>query len=399
MLGKRLYYEGDRARGLEYLEQAIKLMEKADRHDRDHLLHCQLNVLSTLYHKELDYEKALETDRHNVKVTFEGNRWGTYSQVQQIDQRTALAKLAKTLIIMGRTEEADEAYQRWQQVEIDGFNSRDYFIVDYLHQRGKYHEAACIYEGLIEQMRVHGDTLGDMMRFAKNGLADVCKNMGDFEQAASLYEQVLVISDTLNVRQARSNALELAKLYETQEKDRQIATQRFRITMMGGVLTVVLIMMAGILYYTHTIRKKNRLMRQAIDDVAKAQEAVDVEVINDVDENKELFLKIDRRIDEEKLFLNPDLNRDSICELFGIDKNRIGQIIKAYSDSDNLSAYLNRKRIQYAVLQMRKHPNWKMQAIAESCGIPSISSFNRIFKQVYGMSPTDYMQHGSLRWI
>ena len=96
--------------------------------------------------------------------------------------------------------------------------------------------------------------------------------------------------------------------------------------------------------------------------------------------------------EEEKLFLNPDLSRDDICEMFDVDKNKIGQIIKAYSGSNNLSAYLNRKRVQYAVLQMRKHPNWKIPAIAESCGIPSISSFNRVFKQVFGMSPTDFAQ-------
>lgn len=98
MLGKRLFYEGDKVRGFDYLEQAVNLMEKTNRYDKDHLLHSQLNVLSTLYHKDLNYEKALETDQRNVKVTFEGNNWGTYSQIQQQDQRVALAKLAKTLI-------------------------------------------------------------------------------------------------------------------------------------------------------------------------------------------------------------------------------------------------------------------------------------------------------------
>lgn len=395
MLGKNLYYEGDKARGFSYLEHAVKLMENTDRHDKDHILHSQLNVLSTLYHKDMNYEKALETDRWNVRVTTEGTRWGVYPQIQQQDQRTALAKLAKTLVIMGCEAEADQAYQQWKEVEIDGFNVRDYFIVDYLSARGKYQEAADIYESLIGQIKVHGDTLGDMMHYAKKGLADACKGMGDFERATALYEQVLAISDSLQARQTRSNALELAALYETQEKDKQLAQQRIRFTVIGGILIVVLLLLAGILYYTHIIRKKNRLMRQAIDDFAKAQAAADAEPV--IDDNQMLFQRIDRRIDEEKLFLNPDLNRDSLCELFGIDKNRMGQVIKAYSDSDNLSAYLNRKRMQYAVVQMREHPNWKMQAIAESCGIPSISSFNRVFKQVYGMSPTDYIHKDSPR--
>lgn len=397
MLGKRLFYEGDKVRGFDYLEQAVNLMEKTNRYDKDHLLHSQLNVLSTLYHKDLNYEKALETDQRNVIVTFEGNNWGTYPQIQQQDQRVALAKLAKTLITMGRDEEADQAYQQWKEVEIDGFNVRDYFIVDYLSARGKFQEAADIYESLIGQIKTHGDTLGDMMHYAKKGLADVCKSLGDFERSTSLYEQVLEISDTLQARQTRNNVLELAALYEAQEKDRQIQEQRIRISVIGSVLGVVLLLLAGILYYTYVMRKKNSLMRQAIDDMAKFHEAADTEREKNVDADKELFLNIDRRIDEDKLFLNPDTNRDSLCEQFGIDKNRIAQLIKTYGDSDNLSAYLNRKRIQYAVVQMRKHPNWKMQAIAELCGIPSISSFNRVFKQVYGMSPTDYIHKDSPR--
>ena len=195
-----------------------------------------------------------------------------------------------------------------------------------------------------------------------------------------------------NFSQTQGDALKVAEYYEMRKKDRLIAEQKNGLILLGGLLVIILILFVGTLCYTHMIWKTNRLMRQAIDNMTKVQETTDLGNGNTIDENKELFLRIDRCIEEEKLFLNPDLNRDDICEMFDIDKNKIGQIIKAYSGSNNLSAYLNRKRVQYAVLQMRKHPNWKIPAIAEACGIPSISSFNRIFKQVFGMSPTDFAQ-------
>ena len=52
------------------------------------------------------------------------------------------------------------------------------------------------------------------MNTAKWGLADVYQNMGCYQQAAELYEQVLEIQDTLKSRKARNTALELAAAYQ-----------------------------------------------------------------------------------------------------------------------------------------------------------------------------------------
>ena len=38
-MGKRIYYEGDRQQGIQYVSEAIDLMAKTDREDADHLTH------------------------------------------------------------------------------------------------------------------------------------------------------------------------------------------------------------------------------------------------------------------------------------------------------------------------------------------------------------------------
>lgn len=393
MLGKRLYYEGDKVKSFDFIEQAVKLMANSNRHDKDHLLHCQLNVLSTLYHKELNYEKAFKTDQYNVKITFEGKNWGTYPQIQQQDQRTALAKMAKTLVMMERYEEADAAYRQWLDVKIDGYNTRDYFIVDYLRARGKYREAADIYERLTEQICAHGDSLSDIMRYAKESLAEIYVSLGDSQRASELYRQVLVISDTLTARQSRSNTQEFAVLYETQEKERQIANRNRWLIISTCAIFVMVLLLAALFYNNIIIRRKNHFMKLAINDFANYKETSStIQDNGEVEDDKKLFMQLDHTVDERLLFLNPDVNRDTLCNIIGIDKNQMGRIIKAHSGADNLTAYLNRKRMQHAVILMRKNPNWKIQAIADACGIPSISTFNRVFKQVYGMTPTEYLK-------
>ena len=401
MMGKRLFYEGDKQKGLEYVEKAIDMMAETGRTDTDHLIHAQLNVLITLYNAAKERQKALSACERNVRLTQEGNRWDD-SNLHQRDKRVALSKLALTAIRMGLTAKADSAYAQWQAVPYEGYDHRAYFIVDYLRERGLYQEASKIYEELIGQIRSHGDTLGQMMQFAKWNLAEVLQKTGEHRRAANLYVEVLEIGDTLQARQARSNAQELAALYETQEKERQLHSRELWIT--GLVIAVcALLLVIGIMVgHSRKIRQKNRLMRQAIDEMVDYREAM--LLTNDSlppamsDEpqgdnaDQRIFMRMDRMIDEQQLYLNPNLNRDELCVLVKMDKNRMGSIIKQYSGETNLTAYINRKRMLHAIRLMRKHPEWTILAVAQSSGITNTATFNRIFRQNFGMSPTEYLK-------
>ena len=68
-------------------------------------------------------------------------------------------------------QRADSAYDAWKAVQYEGNHTRDYFIVDYMKKRGRYQEAATIYNDLIHRVQQQGDTLGEMMNTAKWGLS------------------------------------------------------------------------------------------------------------------------------------------------------------------------------------------------------------------------------------
>ena len=186
-MGKRIYYEGDRQQGVRYVNEAIDLMAKTDREDADHLTHSQMIILAGLYSDMNDLDNALRTDERNVRLTMEGTRWGNTPQLQLIDRRMALAKTAYCLAKMGNFQRADSVYTAWQSVQYEGDHTRDYFIADYLRERGRYPEAVKVNDDLIQKIRAHGDTLGEMMNCAKWGLAEVYQKMGNYKQAADLY--------------------------------------------------------------------------------------------------------------------------------------------------------------------------------------------------------------------
>lgn len=75
--------------------------------------------------------------------------------------------------------------------------------------------------------------------------------------------------------------------------------------------------------------------------------------------------------------------------LIGVTKNRIGQIVQAGAGT-NLAGYLNGLRMEYAAQQLIRHPEYTVQAIAREAGIPNLSSFHRLFKTRFGMTPAEF---------
>lgn len=106
-------------------------------------------------------------------------------------------------------------------------------------------------------------------------------------------------------------------------------------------------------------------------------------------EDQILFKTLDRIVVRQNLFLNPNLSREELMRLMQVNKNHFGQIIQQHTGS-NVTTYINNKRLEYAAKLLQTHSNYTIAAIAESCGIPNVPTFNRLFKAKFGMTPTEF---------
>ena len=261
-MGKRLFYEGDQQQGIKYVNDAVDMATKIDLPTTDHIIHGHLIILAGLYGNMKDYDNALKVDERNLRLTEEGTRWGDDPTTQLIDRRMALAKMAFVLAVKGDLQRADSAYNAWKAVHYEGNHIRDYFIVDYLNTSGRHEEAIPVYKQRIQQVREHGDTMGEMMNTAKWGLAWVYKKMGNYQQATELYSQVLTIQDTLKNRKARKNAQELAAVYKAQEQEKTILRQKAENTRNRLIIIFVLTVLLGVAAYTFTVMRQKRIISQ-----------------------------------------------------------------------------------------------------------------------------------------
>jgi AraC-like DNA-binding protein len=422
-MGQNLFYEGDREKGIQNVTEAIDLMAKTDIDVTDHLIHGYLNMLASMYGAMKDYDNALKTSERNLQLTMEGTRWGSAPNQQLIDRRMALAKKASVLAEMGRSasgrlqskyyQQADSAYAAWKAVQYEGNHTRDYFIVDYMKKRGRFQEAATIYNDLIERIHQQGDTLGEMMNTTKWGLAEVYRKMGYCNEAANLYEQVLEIQDTLKSRKAKNTAQELAAIYHDKEQEQTIMRQQTENTRQRYLLFSVLAVLVGVTALAVVIIRKNRVIsRKNQTLVAQITEAINYKqmywdqklaqkqeqtlrpaaVSGDLKEltDEQLFLHINEVVMRERLFLDPNFGRQAIMDRFQLSKERVGAVFSKGSEFVKLNKYILQLRLEYAAHLLINKPERTVTQIAADCGFSSNTYFSDRFRQHYGMSPTDF---------
>ena len=412
-MGKRIYYEGDRQQGIKYVSDAVDMMEKADRENADHLRHGLMIILAGLYNDMNDLDHALKVDERNVQLTMKGTRWGTTPQLQLIDRRMALAKMAYCLAKMGNFHRADSAYAAWQAVEYEGDHTRDYFIADYLRERGRYHEAVKINDDLIQIIRAHGDTLGEMMNSAKWGLAEIYQKMGNYKQAADLYVQVLEINDTLKARQAQNTAQELAAVYHSHEQQLALEQEQAANTRQRLILIIVLSVLLGVAVYAFIVMRQKRLISQKNQSlaaqiteamiykekynnevarmVATADKAPDVNTLTD----EQLFQYINDVIVRDRLFLDSRFDRQTIMERFQLTKERVGSAFAKGSQYAKLTDYTQGLRLEYSTLLIADHPEKSISQVASESGFSSYSYYCKCFRQRFGMTPSEFRTSSS----
>lgn len=96
-------------------------------------------------------------------------------------------------------------------------------------------------------------------------------------------------------------------------------------------------------------------------------------------------------LEKEKLFLNPDLNRDEIAERLGISPSYLTQAITSMGD-DNLTAIINSYRVR-EVKEMLKKTSFRafsIMAIGLEAGFKSKSAFYDSFKKETGLTPNQF---------
>ena len=173
------------------------------------------------------------------------------------------------------------------------------------------------------------------------------------------------------------------------------------------IISLLAITIAVILYsQNREIKRKNQVLAQQLAEALTAKEqaqathiekqqtvtptdnVTDLSTLSDAD----LFQHLSTIIEREQLFLESTCDRQMLTERFSLPKERIGNAFVRGGGYNNMSAYINILRLEFAAQMLTDRPDLDVSQVAQSSGFISHRYFSTCFKQRFGLSPSDYRE-------
>jgi AraC-like DNA-binding protein len=413
--GKWHHTNGQKKLGYTYCQDAMEMMKSSDYPSKHVELRNFYGEMVKMYARDGRYDDALHMSRLQEAETMHPSPI-IIKKANERGLRQTFAIRASMLAKAGRMAEATQAYESWKNTT-GGNDNDNKEIYDYLRLSNKDEEALDIVTRYRDFLYRRGDTLSVRMLSVLNREALLRVEMGDYEHVPNLGSLIGTIADSLNLRRSSEQMQTTYHLLKEKNESQQRAQW---ITILTIVLAAVLIISLVILYYVRYIRHRNVELikvlngldayRRAVingdsptspEVVAALEEMRKLKLPNDLsseelgepdDEDRRLYVEMDKQVTRDRLFLKPGLGREDLMRLIGVDKNRFGKMMSKYSDASNTSVYINMKRVEYGAKLLLEHPEYTIAAIASECGMSNTVTFNRTFKEVYNMTPSEYRE-------
>jgi AraC-like DNA-binding protein len=399
-MARTAFAVGNRKQGYEYLDRIIAEGESSTD------AHILANVSATYGTKIIE---LYTDDRFSEGLANSYKRLALIKKMDELegcpegftDQQRAYtyARLAACAEKCEKTDEARKAYDSFMQTTYAQHPMGRAFIMDYLlesHQWKKVLEFTAPLYPILAQ----GDTINDDYRslLISDGMAQA--GLGNYRKGYELTQRAAAIQDSLYFREKSSRAQELATIFDLNEKELELAntqaqSQRSNIlllTAIGAGLLVLVILVLMVHAYRQSVKREKLAVRQ-IDELL-APHHMTTSSSDAEKEDFRLFNEMQRKIVDERLFKSPDFNRDGIVEATGLTRAKVTQLIKQFTN-DGINDYINRLRVEYSVQVIKDHPEWTIDAIAESCGYIRRATYYNHFKARFGITPAQYRKERS----
>lgn len=416
-------------KGYQSLRRAISLLSSSVNGDE---LYCRSRIMGYFMMYCIEDRRMEEAWRVGLK------REEVIGKLQQIashlsgigeQQAYLYSKMAFLAQRLGKQDRAADYLEKFKQTPMASTVQGRLEINDYLLERGDYQ---LVLRHVDEYMNSvdEKDSLNIIYIRTLYQTSKAYQGVGNYKSA---YEELLKLRqlmEVMRISSERSNLFNLTDFtrvmrqeYELRQAENKLHVRNWVIVGLVVVALALIALLVRIYSYWKVIREKNRKMASLIvelndknkevlpcvtEPVAEVPVLVEVPAPVLVEEQPEvpeetpvageafpsfnpheIFRNFDAQVREERMYLNYQFSRDDYAALMGVDRNRFAAILKEYTHG-NLSAYLNNLRLDYSVGLFRAHPEWSVSEIASHCALPSLSTFYRLFKEKYGMSPNAF---------
>jgi len=233
-------------------------------------------------------------------------------------------------------------------------------------------------------------------------LSSIYDKKGDQKKALFYKKKQEEFEKNLNSSQKEAVKYAFTSL-EKNRKEAEDKAIRFKTILIGAMITFIILLIA-ILYYNRQKNQKQKLLYENIIMKLEAKTVVDNQNISvpqkqskeiNISEVKEKdILEKLRKFEQSEKFINPKLSLSLLAAQFNTNTNYLSEVINN-AKGKNYNAYINELRIDYICSKIINDPaykNYKISYLAEACGFSSHSVFATNFKNLVGISPSDFIK-------
>ena len=271
------------------------------------------------------------------------------------------------------------------------------FIASTQMALGMYDEALATYDEV--ERRMAADTLNDDYAVILRSRAIAAREKKHYAEAYYYQTRNADLSKVLSDSLIKGKAHEYAARYHAQEQqleiqEKQAEAERSHIISLT-VTVIALLAIAFALYFfrqKRIVTEKNRALVRMINEQAFLGDST-AELSTPLPDREgpgeSLFNSIDSAIRTERLYANMGLQRQDICDRFGIGRHALNDLLTAYAGGQSFPQYVNNIRLEEALRLLRDAPSNTLSAIATDVGFTP-ANFREQFKRKYGITPAEY---------
>lgn len=316
---------------------------------------------------------------------------------------TIYALYGSILTNLGEYEKAEKIlYEGMNKVSPDNIYQS---AAELMMKTGRYNEAISLLRKSLDCMNKDGLTFfaGDHYK----ELSFAYEKIGDYRKALDCFKIYYTFQDSIFTIEKESIVNDMLVKYEAEQKDKEIQAKELQLVKESKKLQITIFILLisfiviGAIYILY--KKNNQMYRQI---VRQHQEYLQREKLNKEKDRKleqearstdekelksrELFLKIEKMMTEDKVYSRKDLTIESLTELLGSNRSYVSKIINTYSGM-SFNNYVNSFRINRAV-ELLTETEMPVKVLVDELGFNSPSVFYRAFQQAMGVPPSKYRE-------